>query len=158
MPAAYIAYVPKHISLRNRVRGLPTDQVVALLRAALAEDADPIALQAQAIRLLNTPGARVSIDPFSFDAGPLAVTGTARLLPSDNGGVAGRIHIIATGVDALIAQVQSNPAFGRIVPMLYLAKGMSKPDGASVVWDIDVDQAGVRINGTPFGHPPPRAR
>jgi hypothetical protein len=156
VPAAYVAYVPKHISLRNRVRGLPTDQVVALLRAALAENANPMALQAQAIRLLNTPGARVNIDPFSFDSGPLAVTGTARLLPSENGGFAGRIHIVASGLDALIAQAQNNPALGRVMPMLYLAKGMSRPNGASVVWDIDVDQAGVRINGTPFGHPPPK--
>ncbi|HET6609565.1 MAG TPA: hypothetical protein VFG62_23040 [Rhodopila sp.] len=156
VPAAYIPYVPKHISLRNRVRGLPTDEVVALLRAALAENANPVVLEAQALHLLSTPNARVSIDPFSFDAGPLAVTGTARLLASENGGFAGRIHIIASGVDATITRAQGNPAFGQIVPMLYLAKGMGKPDGASLVWDIDVDERGIRINGTPFGHPPPK--
>ncbi len=154
VPGPYVAYVPKHISMRNRVRGLPSDQVVALLRAALAEGANPAALQAQAVALLNTPGATVSLDPFSFDAGPLAVTGSARLLPDDSGGFAGHIHIIASGMDTLLAQAQGNPALAKMMPMLYMAKGMSKPDGASILWDIDVDRAGVRINGTPFGHPP----
>ncbi len=154
VPGPFVPYVPKHVSLRSRIRDLPSDQVVALLRAALAEGANPVALQAQAIALLRTPGATVSLDPFSFDAGPLAVTGTARLLPDDNGGFAGHIHVIASGMDTLLIQAQANPALGQMMPMLYMAKGMSKPDGASVVWDIDVDRGGVRINGTPFGHPP----
>lgn len=154
VPQPYVPYVPRHISLRNRVHGLPSDQVVALLRAALAENANPAALQAQAVALLRTPGATVSLDPFSFDAGPLAVTGSARLLPDNTGGFGGHIHIIASGMDTLLAQAQGNPALGQMMPMLYMAKGMSKPDGASIVWDIDVDRAGVRINGTPFGHPP----
>ncbi|HVY17283.1 MAG TPA: DUF2125 domain-containing protein [Rhodopila sp.] len=160
VPAAlsgpYAAYVPKHISLRNRIHGLPSDQVVALLRAALAENADPMALQAQALRLLRTPGASVSVDPFNIDAGPLALTGTAHLLPSENGGFAGHIHIVASGMDALISQAQGNQAFGHVMPMLYMAKGMGKADGKTIVWDIDLDERGVRINGTPFGHPPPK--
>ena len=61
-------------------------------------------------------------------------------------------------MDALIAQAQGNPALGHIMPMLYMAKGMSRPDGASIVWDIEFDHGGVRINGTPFGGHPPQRR
>ena len=96
IPRLYATYVPKHVSLRNRIRGLPSDRVQALLRASVAPDANPAALEAQAAALLKTPGAMVSLDPFSFDAGPLAVTGTARLVPDDAGGFGGRFHIIAS--------------------------------------------------------------
>ena len=159
-PAVYAVYTPRHITVRNRVKNLPSDSVVALLRAALAPDADQAALQAQALRVLSTPGSVVSIDPFSFDSGPLNVSGTALLVPRPDGRFAGHFHVVASGVDALIAQVQHQPELAQVVPILFIAKGMGKPDGGNTVWDIDLDQNGVKINGTPFGQPkapPPQA-
>jgi hypothetical protein len=125
----------------------------ALLRAALADDPDTAMLEQQAMALLATPGAELRIDPFSFDAGPLNVTGTARLVPLANGSFGGHVHVSATGMDALMARMQGDPQMAQAMPMLFIAKGMAKPNGQSLVWDIDYDQSGVRINGAPFGGP-----
>jgi hypothetical protein len=151
VPIAYAPYVPKHVSFSNKLRGVPAEPLRALLRAALADNPDTEALKQQAIAVLATPGAVLSIDPFSFDAGPLNVTGTARLVPLANGSFGGHVHLTATGLDALMAQMQGDPQVSQAMPMLFIAKGMARPNGQSLVWDIDYDQAGVRINGTPFG-------
>lgn len=153
VPIAYAPYVPKHISISNKLRGVPAEPLRALLRAALADNPDTAMLEQQAMAVLATPGAVLSIDPFSFDAGPLNVTGTARLVPLANGSFGGHVHVTATGMDALMARMQGDPQVARAMPMLFIAKGMAKPNGQSLVWDIDYDQAGVRINGTPFGGP-----
>lgn len=153
-PDALAPYVPRHITLRNRLRDLPSAGVVALLRAALAADADPAALKVQAARLLASSGGTVSVDPFSFDSGPMRVTGTARLLPLRNGAFGGHVHLVASGVDALIAQIRTAPELAQVLPVLLIAKGLARPQGAAVAWDIDLDQAGLRINGIPFGHSP----
>jgi hypothetical protein len=151
VPIAYAPYVPKHVSLSDKVRGVPAERLRTLLRAALEDNADPEALKLQALALLATPGTVVSIDPFSFDSGPLNVTGTARLVPLANGTFGGHVHVTATGMDALMAKMQGDPDMAQAMPMLFIAKGMAKPNGQSLVWDIDYDQSGVRINGTPFG-------
>jgi hypothetical protein len=153
VPIAYAPYVPKHVSISNKLRGLPAEPLRALLRAALAEDPDTAMLEQQAMALLATPGAELSIDPFSFDAGPLNVTGTARLVPLANGSFGGHVHVSATGMDALMARMQGDPQMAQAMPMLFIAKGMGKANGQSLVWDIDYDQSGVRINGAPFGGP-----
>ncbi len=151
VPIAYAPYVPKHVSLSDKVRGVPAERLRALMRAAMADDADPEALKRDALALLATPGTVVSIDPFSFDSGPLNVTGTARLVPLANGSFGGHVHVTATGMDALMAKMQGDPDMAQAMPMLFIAKGMGKANGPSLVWDIDYDQSGVRINGAPFG-------
>ena len=80
--------------------------LMAFLRAAAGPDADPAALQDQAMGLLNEPDARFGIESMTFDSGPLRMTGSAPpfRMPTDRLGVA--IHLSASGVDALIAQAQ----------------------------------------------------
>jgi Uncharacterized protein conserved in bacteria (DUF2125) len=126
----------------------------ALLREAAQDHTDPALLQAQARSLLGDPQARIGIETLAFDAGPLSVTGSAKLLPRADGQLGGEIHIAARGVDALLAHVQSQPKLQQAIPMIFMAKGMGRAQGDSLVWDIVLGDGAPTINGTRFGQPP----
>jgi hypothetical protein len=138
--------------------GVRIGPLVALLRAAVQGHADPALLRAQAMALISDPNARVGIESLAFDSGPVAVTGTARLVPEANGQFGGDIHLVARGVDALMAQAASQPNLQRLMPLVFMAKGMGRPEGDSLVWDISVGDGPIRVNGVPFGQPTGKTR
>jgi hypothetical protein len=154
VPAEAAAYVPPHIAIEPAISGVPIAKLLQVLRDATAPEVDQPALQAEAIALLADPNARVGIERLAFTSGPLRVEGSGRLRQPGNGMVAVELHLVATGVDALIAEVRSNPRVQPVLPMVFLAKGMGRPQGNSLVWDISLDDAGITVNGMPLGQPP----
>jgi hypothetical protein len=158
MAAETGALIPHHVDLKTVLAGVPVARVMALLRAATADHADPVLLQDQARALLDDPDARVAIEELSFDAGPLSVTGSAKLLPRANGQFGGDIHIAAHGVDALLAQMQSQPKLQQALPIIFMAKGMGRAQGDGLVWDIVLGDGPLTINGMPFGQPAGKTR
>ena len=145
--------VPHHIDLRTVLAGVRTAPLIALLQTAADGRTDPALLQAQATALLAEPGARIAIEALSFDAGPLAVTGSANLRPPATAGLAGEIHIAARGLDALLARIQRQPAVQQALPVIFLAKALARTQGDSLVWDISFGDGPLTVNGTPLGQP-----
>ena len=84
---------------------------------------------------------------------PLLVEGTARIRALPDGTAGYDTHLTAHGLDAMLALVQADPKAQQIMPMLYMAKGMAKPEGDGVVWDIAFADGVVTVNGTPMGQP-----
>lgn len=150
--------VPHHVALKAVLAGVPVPRLMALLRAATQQHSDPALLQAQALAMLGDPATRVAVEALSFDSGPLSVTGSAKLVPRADGQFGGEIHIAARGVDALLAQVQRQPKLQQALPIIFLAKGMARSQGDSLVWDITLGDGPPTINGTPFGQPAGRTR
>ena len=150
--------MPHHVDLKTVMAGVPIAPLLALLRAAADGQSDPALLQARAIALFDEPGARIGIETLAFDAGPLTVTGSAHLRPHGNGRLGGAIHLAARGVDALLALMQRQPGLQQALPMIFLAKGMGRTDGDSLVWDITVADGRLTVNGTAFGQPAGRTR
>jgi hypothetical protein len=150
--------MPHHVDLRTFLAGVRIGPLLALLRAATDAQSDPALLQAQAIALLSEPGAQIGIEALSFDAGPLAVTGSAHLRPHGKGQLGGEIHIAARGVDALLAQMQGQPKLQQALPMIFLAKGMGRAQGDSLVWDITFGDGPPTVNGITLGQPTGRTR
>jgi hypothetical protein len=147
------AFLPHHVTARSVLAGMPIGPLKAWLRAAVAPGADPALLQKQAATILAIPGTKAAIESVAFDAGPLHVRGAVHFVPRANGEIGADIHISATGMDALLAQVQKRPSVQGMLPMLFLAKGMGRGQGDSIVWDIGLGGGPVTINGTPFGQP-----
>jgi hypothetical protein len=152
------AFVPHHVDLRAVLVGVRVGPLLALLRQAAASGADFDGLQSQAMALFSDPQARVGIEALSFDSGPLQISGTARAVPRANGQLGAEIHIAASGVDTLLAQAQSRPDLQRILPMVFMAKGMGRAQGNALVWDISLGDGPPKINGVPFGQPAARTR
>jgi hypothetical protein len=105
-----------------------------------------------------SPGARAGLDSIAFDAGPVHVLGSARLRPRATGEIGADIHISASGVDALLVRLQSKPELQGVLPLLFMAKGLGRAQGDSIVWDIGVGGGPLTVNGTPFGQPSARTR
>ncbi len=147
------ALLPHRLTARTVLAGLPVGAATALLQAAMAPNPDTKALQSQAGALLAMPGAKAAVESFGFDAGPLHVQGSARFVPRPNGDIGADIHITATGADALLAQAMGKPALHGALPMVFLAKGMGRKQGDSLVWDISLGGGAMTINGMGFGQP-----
>lgn len=153
VPVGTAELMPHHIDLKAVLAGIRIGPLIALLRAATDVRPNSGQLQAQAIALLDDPGARIGVEALSFDFGPLAVTGSARLRPRANAGLGGEIHIAARGVDAFLAQLPSQPALQQALPMIFLVKGIARTQGDSLVWDINLGDGPLTVNGIPFGQP-----
>jgi len=145
--------LPHRLTARTVLAGLPVGAVTALLQTAMAANPNTKALQAQAGALLAMPGARAAVESFAFDAGPLHVQGSARFLPRPDGDIGADVHITATGTEALLAQAMGKPALRGALPMVFLAKGMGRKQGDSIVWDISLGGGAMTINGMGFGQP-----
>jgi len=153
VPPQFVQYVPRRVSIRTAFSGIPAERLREFLRGATMEGADPAELQAKAIRLLNEPGAHAGIETLHIESGPLLVEGTARIRALPDGTAGYEAHLTAHGLDAMLALVQADPKAQQIMPMLYMAKGMAKPQGDGVVWDIAFADGVATVNGTPMGQP-----
>ncbi len=151
VPADLAVYMPSVVQIRPAVSGVRTALFVKLLRDATVKSTTPAALQAEVIAMLAEPGARLGIESLSIVAGPLKLEGTARLKPSPTGAPGFEAHLVAHGVDAMMASAQSNPKAAQIMPMVFLAKGMARPEGDALVWDIGFGDGVFTVNGVPFG-------
>ncbi len=161
VPADTAAFMPSVVHVRPAVSGIRTDALMRLLRHATAPDLKPGALQAEATALLNEPGARVGIESLSLVSGPLRLEASARLHPAVGGTPGFDAHVVAHGVDAMIAATQHNPKAQQIMPIIFLAKGMARPDGDGLVWDIVFNDGVFTVNGVALGQPagaPPRPK
>jgi hypothetical protein len=145
------AYAPHMVAIKTALSGIPVERLRHLLRQATETDADPVALRTQAIALLNQPGAHAGIDSLLIEAGPLRLQGSAQARPLPDGSAGFDVHLTAHGVDALLAQVQSDPTVQQMLPMLFLAKGMGRQEGDTLVWNIEFADGVVMVNGVPLG-------
>jgi hypothetical protein len=154
VPAQFVQYVPRRVSIRTAFSGIPAEKLRELLREATMDGADPDDLQAKAIGLLNAPGAHAGIETLHVESGPLLLEGTARVRALPDGTAGYEMHLTAHGLDAMLALVQADPKAAQITPMLYMAKGMAKPEGDGVVWNIAFADGVLKVNGTPMGQQP----
>jgi hypothetical protein len=158
LTAENAAFIPHHVDIKTAMAGVQIGPLMALLRAATEAGIDSAALQAQAEALLADPQSRIGIEAVSFDSGPLQIRGSARVVPGANGQLGGEIHIAATGMDKLLAQAQSQQNLQRVMPMVFMAKGIGRPQGDSLVWDISLGNGKLTVNGIPFGQPAGKTR
>jgi len=155
VPMEYASYMPRRLVVRPALAGVRTDALLQLLRDAASDDDNLMALQSRAVALLNEPGARAGIETLLIESGPLHVEGSARIRPQPNGSLGFDVHLAARGLDAMINTLQRDPQAMQVLPMVFMVKGMAKPQGENLVWDIAYNGGPVMVNGMPFGQPQP---
>ena len=152
LPPQFHPVVPRHVAVRASVTGVSaTAALREFLRAAIAPDANPPALRAQALAMLNEPGARAGIETMSATIGPMQVQGSARVWEAPDATAAVAVHLTAQGADPLLRLLEADPKTQRIVPMLLIAKGLGQPEGDRITWDIEFLNGEMTVNGIPFG-------
>jgi hypothetical protein len=149
-PAA-AGLAPKHVKLGVSVAGVSASALNDLALAALLPGADAGTLAPQIDALFADPGAtggpRVGIDTLAFDLGPAQVEGHGSAVAVSPTDVRGTARITVTGFDALVTQMQGDPSLQQVLPFLILARGMSRSEGATLIWDIVFTPEGLTVNG-----------
>ncbi len=143
LPPGVSSLVPRRISLRPAVSGVPVDALEGVLSGGTGQD------QAQSLEALFARGGlTISIDDLSFAIGPAAFSGAGSLLLLSPGEQEGQARITATGFEDLVQQAQNDPALADAAPVLTFVNGLAKHDGGQSIWTVNATKDGhVLVNG-----------
>jgi Uncharacterized protein conserved in bacteria (DUF2125) len=147
LPPKIATYLPHHVELKPSLSGIPTADLHKLAMDATEAGADSSTLAPDIAAILSHGGAELGVETLSFDLGPAKVTGTGRVTITSPGAWHGEAHLAATGFDELATQARTNPDLQQALPALVMLRGLAKPDGERLVWDIVSDGPSVKVNG-----------
>jgi hypothetical protein len=114
---------------------------------AIEENADSDSLAPDIATIFSHGGVVLGIETLSFDLGPAKVEGSGQLTALSPDTWHGEAHLVAAGFDDLTTQARSNPDLQQALPVLIMLRGLAKPDGKRLVWDIVSDGPTVTVNG-----------
>jgi hypothetical protein len=147
LPPNVATYLPHHVELKPSLAGIPTAELHKLVMDATETGADSSTLAPDIAAIFSHGGAELGIETLSFDLGPAKVAGTGRVTITSPGSWRGEAHLVATGFDELATQARANPDLQQALPALIMLRGLAKPDGERLVWDIVTDGPSVKVNG-----------
>jgi hypothetical protein len=147
LPPRVAAYLPHHIEIRPSMSGIQTSDLTKLALDATEDGDNKDRFAPDIAALLTHGGAELGIETLSFDLGPAKVDGTGHVTVTSPGAWHGEAHLTATGLDDLTTQARTNPDLQQALPVLIMLRGLAKPDGKSLVWDIASDGPSVTVNG-----------
>ena len=135
------------LEFKPSVSGVLTADLHKLARDATEEGADSDSLAPDIAAIFSHGGIRLGVETLAFDLGPAKVEGTGHVTVLSPESWHGEAHLTATGLDELAAQARTNPELQQALPVLIMLRGLGKPDGAGLVWDIVSDGPTVTVNG-----------
>jgi hypothetical protein len=145
----YRDYLPRKISLKPRVSGVPRDDLIKLLLRAIDSEAKDLPeLQEAAIALLGAGPLEIAIDDLAIDLGKASLSGNGSLDIAGLNDITGEAEISVKGLDALIKTANTKPDLKQIAPVLIFIKGIGKQDGDATVWNIAYQDNNITVNDT----------
>jgi hypothetical protein len=147
LPPGFTPWVPRRIVLHPVLSGVGVAELTRLALAATATPPDDQARDAALAALFNGPGVTIGVDPLTIElpAARLDASGSVVVRGPDR--YAGHAKVVLTGFDALMAQAQDDPNLRDAAPVLILARGLAKPEGDHLVWDVVASESGATVNG-----------
>ena len=139
--------LPQRIALRPVVSHASTKDLLQLLRTAM-ENPQAGPPQPEIDALFSHGGLVAGLESFAFDVGGAAFTGTASIDVTSPQQASGTGQITVTGWDVLFTRVQNTPELAQGIPFMVFAKGMAKPVGDRLVWDLTFRDNKFLVNGT----------
>jgi hypothetical protein len=147
LPPAMAGLIPSEISLRPGVSGINMAMLTELVVDATAERPDQAEITQLSNALLTNPRAQFGIQSMSVTLGPARLTGHGQVHFLAPGQPVLSARLTATGTDALMAQAGTQPAVQKIVPLLAMLRGMARPEGNQLVWEIEASKGRATVNG-----------
>jgi len=148
LPPRLVNLLPRHVEIRPSVSGVQTADLRKLLTDASQGDADGASMKPDLMAIFANGGIDVGLEALSFDLGPAKFEGRGKVTVLAPGIWRGRAHVDATGFDELLAQAHNDTDIQQALPILIMLRGLAKPDGTRLVWDIESDGAtSVKVNG-----------
>lgn len=147
LPQGIRDYIPSRIALRPVLSGISTEQVFALLLHAVEEKPDEDRLTKDATAMLTTGGASIGLESMTLEIDKLRIEGNGRLrmLTPTKAGIEARLT--ATGLDATMADAGKKADLRMIMPVLAMIRGLGRPEGDKIVWDLAITDDQALVNG-----------
>ena len=147
LPPKIAAYLPHHVEIKPSLSGIMTGDLQKLALDATESGTNGDQLVPDIGAILLHGDATVGLETLSFDLGPAQVEGTGHVTMLGPDEWHGEAHLSAAGLDDLVAQARTDPQLQRALPVLIMARGLARPDGDHLVWDIVSDGPKVMVNG-----------
>jgi hypothetical protein len=147
LPPKMTAYLPHHLELRPSISGIRTKDLSKLALDATEEGAGGDRLAPDIAAIFAHGGVNLAVETLSFDLGPAQVEGVGKVVVLSPDSWQGEARLSATGLDELTAQARKDPELQQALPVLMMLRGLAKPDGNRLAWDIASDGTAVTVNG-----------
>jgi Uncharacterized protein conserved in bacteria (DUF2125) len=147
MPPKLATYLPRHFEVKPTLSGVQTAVLRKLAMDASDDDAAKHPLAPDLAAIFAEGGAEVGLETLSFDLGPAKLEGTGHVNVLSPTTWRGDAHITATGFDELTKQARENPDLQQALPVLIMMRGLAKPDGDKLVWDVASEGPKLTVNG-----------
>ncbi len=147
IPPSLQRYMPTRVSFKPAITGINTDRMFKLLLDATAESPDEDKIEAEAMALITTGDASVGLEALSLELDTLRLEGSGRMrmIAPDKAGIEARLS--AAGLDDLIAKAKTDPDLAPAMPALVMIRGLARPDGSRLVWDLAITEDQALVNG-----------
>jgi len=146
LPTDVAAYLPHHMALRPSISGVQTADLRQLALDASDEGKeDRLAPDIDAI--FAHGGVELGLEALAFDVGPAKIEGVGHVVASSPDTWRGEARVTAEGFDALTDQARDKPELQQALPVLIMLRGLARPDGDRLVWNIVSENASVTVNG-----------
>lgn len=147
MPPKLATYLPRHFEIKPTLSGVPTAALQKLAMDATEDDKAKHPVGPDFTAIFANGGANVGLEVLSFDLGPAKVEGTGQVTMVSPTTWHGEAHLTATGFDDLATQARENPDLQQALPVLIMMRGLAKPDGDKLVWNVVSDGPKLTVNG-----------
>jgi hypothetical protein len=147
MPPKLATYLPRHFELKPTLSGVQTAVLQKLAMDASDDDTAKHPIAPDLAAIFADGGTEVGLEVLSFDLGPAKLEGTGHVTVLSPTTWRGQAHITATGFDELTTQARENPDLQQALPVLIMMRGLAKPDGDKLVWDIASEGPKLTVNG-----------
>ncbi len=147
LPSAFAPWIPRRIVLHPVLSGVGVAELTGIALVATAPHPDEQARDAALAPLFAGPGITLGIDPLTIELAAARLDASGSLVLHGPDRYAGRARLALTGFDALMAQARDDPILLDAASILILARGLARPEGDRLVWDIVADQTGATVNG-----------
>jgi hypothetical protein len=161
LPKTVAALLPRHVEIKPSLSGVLTTDLHKLMLDATADDGGIYRLAPDIDAIFSHGGVDLGVEALGFDLGPAKVAGIGHVAVLSPGTWHGEAHLVATGFDELSARAQADPDLQRVLPVLIMLRGLAKPDGDRLVWDVVSDGPSLTVNGlelSELGGGKPRAK
>jgi hypothetical protein len=142
-------YLPRHLSLKPRVSGVPSQDVADLISYVIdSPTADESEIGGRAIGLLAKGPLSIGVDDLALAMGPASLTGSGAVQVSSPTDMVAQASLRLVGFDALMADASSRPEMKQAAPVMIFLKGIGKQEGDAIVWNISYQDKKLLVNGT----------
>jgi hypothetical protein len=141
-------YQPRHIAFTPRASGMPVAALTDLISHAIDQDSasDPKNEQMLKDAVAKSPP-EVGFDDIALEMGTAKLTGSFSMLATFSNNIVAHAAIRFVGYDTVLADINSHPEMKQAGAMMIFAKGLAKPDGNALVWNISFENKKLLVNG-----------